>query len=189
MVSLLNSQGMKSCKSRESFCLSILTIYTNDWSTFWHIYWSYIFSSVRFLNMCKARTGWPASIRFLWKWASKPAELAGDGECRLTQFHPIRNFFKAVPLNRLSFYLGIPLHVISSFFSHFCLFQNAILHKMSRLGFWNFKPIFLRMQFSLVATFFSLVLIISLSWYFHLTISYLTLVTWHFGSQMVFPNI
>ena len=55
------------------------------------------------------------------------------------------------------------------------LFQNAILHKMLKLGFWNFKSIFLRMQFSLVATFFSLVLVISLSWYFHLTISYLTL--------------
>ena len=99
------------------------------------------------------------------------------------------SFFKAVPSNRLSFYLGSPLHIISSLFSHFCLFQNAILHKMLKLGFWNFKPIFLRMQFSLVATFFSLVLVISLSWYFHLTISYLTLVTWHFGSQMVFPNI
>ena len=45
MVSLLNSQGMKSCKSRESFCLSILTIYTNDWSTFWHIYWCHIYFS------------------------------------------------------------------------------------------------------------------------------------------------
>ena len=105
MVSLLNSQGMKSCKSRESFCLSILTIYTNDWSTFWHIYWSYIFSSVRFLNMCKARTGWPASIRFLWKWASKPAELAGDGECRLTQFHPIRNFLA----NEIYLFQGCPI--------------------------------------------------------------------------------
>ena len=34
MVSLLNSQGMKSCKSRESFCLRKLTSSTNDWSTF-----------------------------------------------------------------------------------------------------------------------------------------------------------
>ena len=34
----------------------------------------------------------------------------------------------------------------------------------------------------------SVVLVISLSWHFHLTNSYLTLVTWHFGSQMVFPN-
>ena len=63
MVWLLNSQGMKSCKSRESFCLSILAIYTNYWSTFWHVSWRhFIFSSVRFLNMCKPRTGWPTKI-------------------------------------------------------------------------------------------------------------------------------
>ena len=85
------------------------------------------------------------------------------------------SFLKVALPNRLSFYLGRLLHIVSSFFSHFCLFQIAILHKMLKLGFWNFKPIFLRMQFSLVAIFFSLVLIISLSWYFHLTISYLTL--------------
>ena len=52
----------------------------------------FIFSSVRFLNMCKPRTGLPTSTRILWKWASKPAELAEDGECRLIRFHPIRNF-------------------------------------------------------------------------------------------------
>ena len=92
-------------------------------------------------------------------------------------------------LGCLSFYLGSPVHIISSFFSHFCLFQNAILHKMLKLGFWNVKLIFLRTQFSLVATFFSLVLLVSLRWYFHLTISYLTLATWHFGSQIVFPSI
>ena len=99
------------------------------------------------------------------------------------------SFFKVVPSNRLSFYLGSPLHIINSLLSHFYLFQKAILHKMLKLGFWNFNPIFLRMYFSLVGRFFSLVLVISLSWYFHLTISYLTLVTWNFGSQMVFPNI
>ena len=77
--------------------------------------------------------------------------------------------------------------------------------------FWNFKPIFLRMQFSLIATFFSLLLVIFLSWNLHLKLSHvfltiisfniwrwkcksirsshLELVTWHFGSQMVFPNI
>ena len=93
------------------------------------------------------------------------------------------SFFKAVPSNRLSFYLGSPLHIISSLFSHFCLFQNAILHKMLKLGFWNFKPTFLRIQFSLAAKFFSLVSLINLSWYFHLKTSYLTLVTWHFGNQ------
>ena len=84
-------------------------------------------------------------------------------------------FFKAVLSNRLSFYLGSPFHMISSLFSHFYLFQNAILHKKLKLRFCNFKPVFLRMQFSLVATIFSLLLVISLSWYLHLTISYLTL--------------
>ena len=98
------------------------------------------------------------------------------------------SFFKAVPSNRLSFYLGSPLHIISSLFSHFCLFQNAILLKILKLGLWNFKPMLLRMQFSMVARFFSLVLVITLSWYFHLTFSYRTLVTWHFGSQTVFPR-
>ena len=91
--------------------------------------------------------------------------------------------FQECPSNRLTFYLGSPLHRISSLVSHFCLFQNAILHKMIKLGFWNFKPIFLRMQFLLIATFFSLVLVISLSWYFHPTVSYLTLITWHFERQ------
>ena len=51
----------------------------------------FIFSSARFLNMCKPRTGWLTSTGILWKWASKPTELTGDGECSLTWFHPIRN--------------------------------------------------------------------------------------------------
>ena len=122
----------------------------------------FIFSSVKFRNMCKPRTGWPTSIGILWKWASKPTELAGDSECRLTRFHQIRNFLAneiyhfSRPSHQtgLSFNQSSLLHIISSLFSHFCLFQTAILHKMLKLGFWNFKPIFLRMQFSLVATFF-----------------------------------
>ena len=52
----------------------------------------FILSSVRFLNMCKPRAGWFTSIGILWKRASKPTELAGDGEYRRTWFHPIRNF-------------------------------------------------------------------------------------------------
>ena len=47
-------------------------------------------SSVKFLNTCKPRTGLPNSIGILWKWASKPTKLAGDGKCRLTRFHRIR---------------------------------------------------------------------------------------------------
>ena len=65
------------------------------------------------------------------------------------------SFFKAVPSNSLSFYLGGPLHIISSLLCHFCLLQNTILHKMLKLGFWNFKPIFL--WFHWLQFFFSLV--------------------------------
>ena len=92
MVSLLNSQGIKSCKSRQSFYHNILTIYTNHWSTFCHAYWCHVFSSVKFLNMCKPRADWSASTGILWQWASKPTEMAEVGECRLTWFHWIRNF-------------------------------------------------------------------------------------------------
>ena len=122
----------------------------------------FIFTSVTFLNMCKPRKGWPTSTGILWKWASKPNELAGDGEWRLPRFHPIRNFLanEIYHLSRLSHHTGCPiklgssLHIIRCLFSHFCLFQNAILHRMLKLRFLKFKPIFLRMQFSLVATFF-----------------------------------
>ena len=40
----------------------------------------FIFSAVKFLNMCKPRPGWSTSIGILWKWASKPTELPGDGD-------------------------------------------------------------------------------------------------------------
>ena len=131
------------------------------------------FSSARFLIMCKPRTGRPTSIGILWKWSSKLTELAGDGECRLIRFDLIRNFFanKIHHFSRLSIYLGNPLHIISSLFCHFHLFQNAILHKLLKWGFWNFNPIFLRMRFSSVETIFSLVFVISSSWYLHLTLS------------------
>ena len=171
---------MKSSKNRGSFCLRILTIYTNDWSTFWHVYRCHVFSFFceilkyvqtksrlahfdwGFMQDCQAGWGWwmqadlvPSNQKFSCKWNL--------------------SFFKAVPSNRQPAALGSPLHIASSLFSLLCLFQNVILHKMLGLGFWNFKPIFLRIQFSLVPIFFSLVLVISLSWYFHFTISYLTL--------------
>ena len=146
----------------------------------------FIFSFVRFLNMCDfMEVGWQA-YRAGWGWWMQADSVPSNQKfsCKWNL-----SFFKAVPSNRLSFYLGSPLQIISFLFSHFCLFQNAILHKMVRLGFLNFKSIFLRMQFSLVATFFSLVLVISLSWHLQLTISYLTLVIWHLGSHVVVPNI
>ena len=54
-------------------------------------------------------------------------KLAWDGECRQVLFHKIRNFlgnkiypfFKVVQPNRLLFYLGSLLHIISSLLSHF----------------------------------------------------------------------
>ena len=174
MVSLLKSQGMKSCKNRESFCLSIL-IFTQIIGPPFDMFTDamFIFSSVRFLNLCKSRTSWSTLIGILWKWASKLTQLAGF----VPSDHKFScewnlSFFKAVPTKRLLFYLSNPLHIMNSLFSHFCLFQNAVLHKMLSLGFWNFKPIFVRIQFSLIATFFSLVLLISLNWYLHLTESH-----------------
>ena len=93
---------------------------------------------------------------------SVPSDQKSSCKWNLLFFKAVFSLVQPAPYNQL---LTQPLS----------LFQNAILHKMLKLGFWNFKSIFLRMQFSLVATFFSLVLVISLSWYFHLTISYLTL--------------
>ena len=91
---------------------------------------------------------------------------------------PILSFFKAIPPNRLHFYLGDSLHRISSFFSY-CLIREAILQKPLKVRFSNFELIFLRILFSLVATFFPLVLVICLSWYLHLKLSheFLTLVS------------
>ena len=56
--------------------------------------------------------------------------------------------------------------------SYFCLFMKAILQKNLKIRFWNFKLTFLRMQFSLIATFFSLVLVICLGWYLHRKLSH-----------------
>ena len=146
MVWLLNLQGMKNSKI-QSFCLSILTTYTSDSTTkiLTCLLLPYIFFSTRFLNMCKAIissfTGWPTGIGILWKWTSTLKKVACDGECRLAWLHAIRNFllneiydFLKLFL-RLHLYLDSLLKIISSLFSHFCLFQNAILHKMLKLRF------------------------------------------------------
>ena len=57
MIWILNSQGMKNYKNTESFCRSILAIYTNDCFTFWYVNCCYVsFFSAKLLNMCKPRT-------------------------------------------------------------------------------------------------------------------------------------
>ena len=69
----------------------------------------------------------------LWNWTIMLIKLIGDGECSLAWFHLIRiflaneidHFFKVVTRNRLPFYLGSLVHIISSLFNHFCLLQNV----------------------------------------------------------------
>ena len=92
MVSLLNSKEGKAAKV-ENHSVSAYKLFTQMIGPLFDIFTGamFIFSSVRFLNMWKPRTGCPTSIGILWKWASKPAKLARDGECRLTQFRLIRN--------------------------------------------------------------------------------------------------
>ena len=96
MVWLLKSQGMKDCKSVESFCRSMVAIYTNDWSTVWYVYCCCFFFLGNFY-MCASieqqHLLWqPGPPDILWKWASMLTKLARDGECRLALFHAIRNF-------------------------------------------------------------------------------------------------
>ena len=158
MVWLLNSQGMKNCKSTESFCCSILAIYTNEWSTVWYVYCCYVyFFSARFLNMYKPRTtfyisfeGLPTWIGILWKCASMITQLAGI-ECRLAWFHAIRNLlankiyhFPGCPIKQASFLPGQPTPCNQLLIWPLLLVPECYLHKMLKLAFWNFNPIFLR---------------------------------------------
>ena len=158
----------------------------------------FIFSSVRFLNICKPRTGWPTSTDILWsELACLPTWLAimntgWAGSIRSEVFLQMKFIiFKAVSSKMLSFYLGSPLHVISSLFSQFCLLQNAILHKMLRSGFWNCKSFFSEFSFHWLQHFFSVVLAICLSWYLHLALrhEFLTFISfnmwrWNFNQYL-----
>ena len=133
MVWLLNSQGMKNCKSTESFCCSILAIYTNDWSTFWYVYCFYVhFFSGKFLNVCKPRT----TLYPLWQPDPPGLAFYGSGLACLPSWlgmvyagwlYSMRSkiflqmkfiIFQGCP-TKLPFYLGSLLHIISSLFSHF----------------------------------------------------------------------
>ena len=132
----------------------------------------FVFSSARFLNMCKPRKTFhllcgtnprglafygkePAYLLAYWAcccgwWMQAGSVPCGQKfSCKLNL-----SFFMAVPPNRLTFYLFSPVHILSSLFSPFCLFPNDIFYTVLKLGFWDFNYIFLRMQFSLVSTFF-----------------------------------
>ena len=125
-----------------------------------------LFFSLRFLNMWKPRT----TFYLLW-WAN-PSGLAFCGcgpACLLSWLGMVKvgwlGSMQSEPFLQMKFIIFqgcstkqavfLPgQHIISYLISHFYLFQNAIFHKMLKLGFRNFKAIFLRMQLSLVAAFF-----------------------------------
>ena len=120
---------------------------------FWHLYCCLIYFFPAIFQFY--RSG-PARLPS-WLWiinaASVPCDQKRSGKWNLL-------FLKVVPPNSLPFNLGSPLSIISSLFSQLYLSLNAILHKMLKLVLLNFKTIFLRMHFSFVAAFFSLVLVI-----------------------------
>ena len=163
VVWLLNSQGMKNCKITESFCRSILAIYTNDWSTLWYVYCCYVYSfSGKFLNVCKPRTTshplWqpgPHGLAFYvsghayqadWGWWMQAGSVLRNQKfsCKWNL-----SFCKAVPSNRLPFYLGSQLHIISSLSRHFRLWNYlenfgiySQLNRKSKTWFFTFLNVY-----------------------------------------------
>ena len=140
---------MKNCKSTESFCLSMLTIYTMIGPLL--IFFSEISKYVQAKsNILSPLTGWPTWIGILWKGLTclprwfVLANTGWVGSLRSDIFLQIRFIiFQDCHTKQAAFHLSSPLHIISSLFSPFCLFQSVILHKMLKLGFWKFKLIFL----------------------------------------------
>ena len=140
------------------------TIYTNDWSPFWLVYCYRVY--LFFCEITKHMQPKNRLVYLDWHFiecASMLTKLAGYDEYRLTGFHPIRIFlankihhFQGCLIKQAAFLPGQPVPCNQLLIQPLCLFQNAILRKMLKLGFWNFKPIFLKIQFSLVATFFFL---------------------------------
>ena len=179
MFWLLASQGMKNYKSTESFCLSILFTQIIGLLKFWHVYCCHgYFFSVIFLNICKPRT----TFYLLLGPCQSGLAFYGKGPAHLPSWLGMMNtgwlssmrsevplqmkfiIFQGCPTKRGASLLGQPAAYNQFLIQLVLLVQNAILHKMLKLEFWNFKPIFLRMhsgmQFSLVATFIFLILVI-----------------------------
>ena len=118
-------------KSTESFCLTILAIYTNDWSPIWHVYCYHVyFFFCEIPKYVQAKNRLAHLDWHFMEWASMLTNLAGI-------------MMNTGWFGSLSF-LGSSHHVISFLLSHFCFFQNAILRIVSKLQFWILKPIFLR---------------------------------------------
>ena len=163
-----------SCKS--IFYVSFQNIYQKK--QFWHKHqcllvnkifrvfldWFFMFNLYNFILKNQSgkwlvSTSYGLIIERLPSWlgiinaASVPCDQKRSGKWNLL-------LLKVVPPNSLPFNLGSLLSIISSLFSQLYLSLNAILHKMLKLVLLNFKTIFLRMHFSFVAAFSSLVLVI-----------------------------
>ena len=136
---------------------------------FCHIYCCHVyFFSTRFLNMCKVRTTfyllWQAGPPGLGFYGSGPAHsqswlgMVNVGRLGFMQSEIFMKMkfiiFQDCPTKQAAF-LPRQLAPYNQLLIQLCLFQNVISHKMFKFVPWNFKPIFLRMQFSLVARLFS----------------------------------
>ena len=161
--------------SVSAYCLHKLLVYLNfDMFTVAMV----IFFSVIFLNICKPRT----TFYLLLGACQSGLAFYGKGPAHLPSWLGMMNtgwlssmrsevslqmkyiIFQGCPTKRGASLLGQPAAYNHFLIQLVLLVQNAILHKMLKLEFWNFKPIFLRMhsgmQFSLVATFIFLILVI-----------------------------
>ena len=124
---------------------------------FWHAYCCHVvfvlvfllffFCEISKVQVLSRSMSWSTWIKTICKYASPLTGLAGDVKTgwRSSMLWEIFFQIKFVIFAGCPTYLASPLHIISYLFSHFCLFQNAILLKMLNLGFSNFKPTFIRM--------------------------------------------
>ena len=125
---------------------------------FWHVYYCHVYIfSVRFLNMCKRR----ATFYLLWQAGPHGLAFYGKGLTCLPRWFVLANtgcvgslrsdiflqirfiIFQDCPTKQAAF---SPEQLAPSnqlLIQPTLLFQSVILHKMLKLGFWNFKLIFL----------------------------------------------
>ena len=136
----------------QNHCLIKLTIYTNDWSPFWHVYCYHVyFFLCEIAKYVQAKNRLAHLNCYFMEWASMLTKLAGYDEYRLARFHLIRNLlankiyhFPGCPIKQASFLPGQPTPCNQLLIWPLLLVPECYLHKMLKLAFWNFNPIFLR---------------------------------------------
>ena len=144
-------------------------------------------------------------------WSAKYLNFGGEScEIRILSRSIQETYTLRKVKNQVLLFLSSSELNLSDFMVYFCLFQNAILHR-AEAKVLKFSAHFSQNVVFIGCNILSLLLVICLSWNLHLKLSkgYLTfisfniwrqkcrsissshveLVTWHFGSQMVFPNI